>query len=201
MPPIQQALHLLITLAFDLYTMVVAVRFLMQVTRANYYNPLAQAVVKLTNPVLVPLRRVIPGFKGQDIAALVLCLLLIVTKILVFKVLSLGQVDIAGYGLQSSALTLPLMAVLAPIDLLNLFINVFLFSMIILAVLSWVSPGGQNPAAEVLADISRPVTDPVRRWVKPIGGLDFSLLIAMVLLNLLKILLVGTLMGMVLGTS
>jgi len=85
MGPTIQALNLLITIVFDLYIMVVAVRFLMQATRANYHNPLAQAVVKLTNPVLVPLRRFIPGFQGHDIAALVLCLLLIALKMFVFK--------------------------------------------------------------------------------------------------------------------
>ncbi len=199
MGPTIQALNLLVTIAFDLYIMVVAVRFLMQVTRANYYNPLAQAVVKMTNPVLVPLRRIIPGFKGQDIAALVLCLLLIIAKMMVFKLLSLGQVTVAGYGINAAALALPTMAILAPIDLLNLFINVFLFAMIVIAVLSWISPGGQNPAAEVLSDISRPVTEPVRRWIKPIGGLDLSLLVALVLLQVLKIILIGNLMNIAIG--
>lgn len=199
MGPTLQALNLLVTIIFDLYIMVVAVRFLMQVTRANYYNPLAQAVVKLTNPVLVPLRRVIPGFKGQDIAALVLCLILIIIKMTVFKVLSLGQVDIAGYGLPATALSFPLMAILAPIDLLNLFINVFIFSMIILAIISWISPMGENPAAEVLSDITRPVITPVRRWIKPMGGLDFSLLVALVLLQVLKIIVIGNLMNLALG--
>ena len=199
MGPTLQALNLLVTIIFDLYIMVVAVRFLMQVTRANYYNPLAQAVVKLTNPVLVPLRRIIPGFKGQDIAALVLCLLLIIVKMMVFKLLSLGQVDIAGYGLPASALSFPLMAILAPIDLLNLFINVFIFSMIVLAILSWISPMGENPAAEVLSDITRPVTEPVRRWIKPMGGLDLSLLVALVLLQVLKIIVIGNLMNLALN--
>ncbi len=199
MGPTIQALNFLISIIFDLYIMVVAVRFLMQVTRANYYNPLAQAVVKLTSPVLVPLRKIIPGFKGQDFAALVLCLLLIILKMMVFKLLSLGNVDIAGYGVSAAALTLPLMGILAPIDLLNLFINVFIYSMVILAVMSWISPGGQNPAAEVLSDITRPVTEPVRRWIKPMGGMDFSLLVALVLLQVLKIILIGTLMQAVLG--
>jgi len=199
MGPTLQALNLLVTIVFDLYIMVVAVRFLMQVTRANYYNPLAQAVVKLTNPALIPLRRIIPGFKGQDIAALVLCLILIVVKMMVFKLLSLGQVDIAGYGLPASALSVPLMAILAPIDLLNLFINVFIFSMIVLAIISWISPMGENPAAEVLSDITRPVTEPVRRWIKPMGGLDLSLLVALVLLQVLKIIVIGNLMNLALN--
>lgn len=196
MGPTLQALNLVITLVFDLYIMVVAVRFLMQVTRANYYNPLAQAVVKLTNPVLVPLRRLIPGFKGQDIAALVLCLLLIVIKMIVFKFLPFGQVDVAGYPIPTQNLALPLMVLLAPIDLINLFINVFIFSLVILAIISWINPMGQNPAAEVLSDITRPITEPVRRWIKPMGGLDFSLLVALVLLQVLKIILIGNLISL-----
>lgn len=196
MGPTLQAFNFLISIIFDLYIMVVAVRFLMQATRANYYNPLAQAVVKLTNPVLIPLRRVVPGLMGQDMAALVLSLLLIIAKMLVFKALMLGQVSVAGYTVSSAALTLPGMVMLAPIDLLNLFFNVFIYSLVILAILSWVNPMGQNPAAEVLSDITRPVIAPVRQWIKPMGGLDFSLLVALVLLQMLKMIVIGNLIGL-----
>jgi len=199
MGPTLQAFNFLITIIFDLYIMVVAVRFLMQATRANYYNPLAQTVVKLTNPILIPLRRIVPGFMGQDIAALVLCLLLIIAKMMVFKMLMLGQVNVAGYPVSSSALSLLGMVTLAPIDLLHLFFNVFIYSLVILAIMSWISPMGQNPAAEVLSDITRPVIEPVRRWIKPIGGMDFSLLVALVLLQMLKIILIGNLIGLVGG--
>ena len=192
--PTGQALSFLISTLFDLYIMVVAVRFLMQLTRANYYNPLAQAVVKLSNPALIPLRRVVPGVGGQDVAALVLCLLLIIAKMLVFKLLSLGVLQVAGHGLPAAALSLPLMAVLAPIDLLNIFINVLMFAMLVLAVMSWVAPNTDNPAADVLGDITRPVIEPVRRWIKPMAGLDFSLMAALLLLQVIKIIVIGTLL-------
>jgi len=185
--PIAQALSLVLNTAFYLYTLVVAVRFLMQATRADYYNPLAQSVVSLTNPALKPLRRFIPGVGGMDISALVLCLILIVAKLAVFSLLNLPRVDAAGMGFNAASLGLYHWLLLAPFDLINLFLNIFLFGIIILAVLSWVG-GADNPVAGVLHDITRPVTEPVRRWVKPMGGLDLSPIVALLLIQLVKIL-------------
>ncbi|PWS15420.1 YggT family protein, partial [Klebsiella pneumoniae] len=78
---IQNAAVYLIELLYGLYILIVLVRFLLQTARANFYNPISQFVVKATNPLLVPLRRIIPGYGGVDIAALVLLYLLQAIKI------------------------------------------------------------------------------------------------------------------------
>ncbi len=195
--PIAQALSLILNTAFYLYTLIVAVRFLMQATRADYYNPLAQSVVSLTNPALKPLRRFIPSVGGFDISALALCLLLIVAKLALFSALNLPRVDAAGFTFNAAALGIGHWLLLAPFELINLFLNIFLFGIIILAVLSWVG-GADNPVAGVLHDITRPVTDPVRRWVKPMGGLDLSPIVALLLIQLVKILVLQPILQSVL---
>ncbi|MEM9602935.1 MAG: YggT family protein [Pseudomonadota bacterium] len=191
--PLSEAASLVLNTAFYLYTLVVAVRFLMQATRADYYNPLAQSVVSLTNPVLKPLRRFVPGFASLDIAALVLCLLLIILKLAVFSGLGLPRVDVAGFGFNASQLGPMHWLLLAPFELANMMLNIFLVGIIILAVMSWVG-GMDNPIASVLHDITRPVTDPVRRWVKPMGGLDLSPIVALLLIQLVKILVLQPLL-------
>jgi YggT family protein len=198
MSPGANALSFLLNTIFDLYVMIVALRFLMQMVRADYYNPIAQFIVKATNPILVPLRRVIPGMFGQDMAALLLCLGLLLIKFFLFAALDLGSVSIAGTGLMLSGAPALTLVFLAVIDLLALFFNIFFFAIIILAILSWVSPGGYNPAAALLDAIAAPVLGPVRRVVPPIGGLDLSPLVALVGLQVLKILIIQSLLGLLL---
>lgn len=195
--PLSDAASLILNTAFYLYTLIVAVRFLMQATRADYYNPLAQSVVSLTDPVLKPMRRFVPGFSNLDIAALLLCLALIILKLAVFSGLGLPRIGIAGYAFNVSALTPVHWLLLAPFELANLFLNIFLWGIIILAVMSWIG-GLDNPIAGVLHDITRPVTEPVRRWIKPMGGLDLSPIVALVLIQLVRILVLRPLMSTVL---
>lgn len=191
--PVTEAASLILNTAFYLYTLVVAVRFLMQATRADYYNPLAQSVVSLTNPVLAPLRRVIPAVGGLDVSALVLCLILIIVKLALFSGLGLPRVDVAGFAFDASRLGVGHWLLLAPFDLANLLLNIFMFGIIILAVMSWIG-GLDNPIASVLHDITKPVTAPVRRWVKPMGGLDLSPIVALLLIQLIKILVLQPLL-------
>ena len=195
--PMSEAASLVLNTAFYLYTLIVAARFLMQATRADYYNPLAQSVVSLTNPVLNPLRRFIPGVGGLDIAALVLCIILIVLKLAIFAGLGLPRVDVAGFSFAASQLGPAHWLLLAPFELANMLLNVFFWGIIILAVMSWIG-GLDNPIAGVLSDITRPVTEPVRRWVKPMGGLDLSPIVALLLIQLVKILVLQPLLRAVL---
>ena len=85
---------------------------------------------------------------------------------------------------------------LAAIDLLALFFNIFFFAIIIMAVLSWISPGGYNPVGALVSGISEPLIRPVRRYIPPLGGLDLSPLVVLIGLQVLKILVIGTLMQM-----
>lgn len=181
------ALSYIIGTVFDLYAVVVAIRFLMQVVRANYYNPLAQFVVKVTDPLLKPLRRFIPGVSGYDIAALVLCLVIIWVKLLLISFLNFGAISGIGHLLAQS---IP--------EFLNLFFNIFIWGMVILAVLSWIAPDqGNNPVVSLLHSLTDPILRPVRNFVPPVGGLDLSMMVAIVGLVALRILTVGTLTSLI----
>jgi YggT family protein len=166
----------LIQTLFGLYVLVVMLRFLLQLTRADFYNPISQFVVKVTSPVLRPLRQIIPGVAGIDLASLVLAWLLkSVELMLVLMVLGLG-----------GALSALLWAI--P-ELVDLVINILLVAIVIQVILSWISPGGYNPAGQLLYALTEPLLRPARSLLPPISGLDLSPMLVMIGLVLLKMLL------------
>lgn len=194
--PGTSALSFLLNTVIDLYVMLVALRYIMQLVRADYYNPIAKFIVKATNPVLIPFRKITPGWGKQDLAALLFCWLTLAAKLFLFKLLPLGVISIAGSGVVASALGPVTIIALAAVDLLALFFNIFFFAIIIMAVLSWVSPAGYNPIAVMVASISEPLIAPVRRYVPPLGGMDLSPLVVLIGLQVMKILVIGTLMNL-----
>jgi len=194
MNPALDALSFLLGSIFSFYAMIVAIRFLMQAFRVDYYNPLAQFVIKLTDPPLLPLRRVIPGLGGYDVAAIVLCALIIFGKLLAFKLLQLNQVPAVGY-LFATSMGIPQMVLVALLDLLNLFFNIFIFSIVIMALMSWFIQDPGHPIYAMLQRFTSPILSPVRRFVPPIGGFDLSALVAIIGLMTLKKLIVGSLVA------
>ena len=190
------ALHFLIEVILDLYAMVIVLRFLMQAVRADYYNPVSQFVVKVTNPVLVPLRRGIPSIAGYDTASLAFAIAVLFVKLLLLNAISSRGLPISWTNqLLQNAGALPLLA-LAGIELLALIINIFLFAIIVHVVLSWISPGGVNPIASLLYSLTQPILRPIQRYVPPIGGLDLSPLVAIIGLQLLKMLILPPLVNL-----
>lgn len=171
----------LVQVVFGIYILAVLLRFVLQLVRADFYNPISQFVVALTNPPLKPLRRIIPGLFGVDLASIVL--LIALQWLELYLILLIGSSG-AGTGLPYSALGLLVAAV---IELLRLTIYVFLFAILIRVVLSWVSPYGArgNPAASILNSLTDPLLRPARRLLPPMQGLDLSPIIVMVGLSLL----------------
>ena len=167
----------LIQVIFGAYIMVVMLRFLLQLVKADFYNPVSQFVIKVTSPPLRPLRRIIPGIGGVDVASIILMWML--------KSLELALIMVIG-GLGTSLL--PALAWSIP-ELISLFINVFLFAILIQVIVSWVNPGGYNPIIGLLNSITEPLLGPARRIVPPISGLDLSPMLVMIGLMLLKMLL------------
>lgn len=168
----------LVEVIFGLYALVVMLRFLLQLVRADFYNPLSQFIVKATTPVLNPLRRIIPGVGGKDIASLVLAwLVLAVQMLLVLLISGKGFAPIAAF-------------LLAIPELLELAINIFLYSILIMVIISWINPTGHNPAVTILYSLTEPLMRPARRLIQPIGGIDLSPMVVMIGLVLLKMLLI-----------
>lgn len=168
---------LIVEVVFGLYILAVLLRFLFQLVRADFYNPISQFLVALTNPLLKPLRRVIPGLFGIDIASLVLLLMLKCLEM--FIVFWLG-----GYTLD----LLPLLLA-AVVDLLRLTINVYFYAVLLRVILSWFMPYGmnQNPAGNLLASLTEPLMRPARRLIPAVGGLDLSPIVVLVGLQLLQL--------------
>lgn len=193
--PVLNAIGFILGILFNLYATVVAVRFVMQVVRADYYNPMAQAVVKLTDPLLVPLRRIVPSIKRYDTASLVLCFGVLLLKLIVFKYLSLGVVSAIGVDALFGQLPVAKLVILALLDVVHQFFNVFIFALIIQAILSWIPNASGNPVQGLVASISEPVLRPLRKLIPPIGGLDLTVFFTILGLIAIRMILIGALRG------
>lgn len=168
----------LIDALFGLYLIAVMLRFLLQLVRASFHNPICQFLVKITNPPLVPLRRIIPGFKGIDIASLFLLFAIQLTAILL-KLLIIGQ-----------SFSIVVIIPMAVADLLSLALNVFMVAILIQVVLSWVGQGVHNPITTTIHSLTEPVLRPVRRLIPPMAGMDLSPLVVLISIPLIKMLVI-----------
>lgn len=168
----------LIGTLFELYVLVIMLRFLFQLVRADFYNDISQFVVKLSDPPLRALRRFVPGVAGMDVAPLVLMLGLKVIELWLIR-------EMVGQPASPAGL-----AVLSAAELIELAINVFFFSILIQVILSWINPGAYNPVISILYSLNEPLLAPARRLIPPISGLDLSPIVVIVLLRLTSILVV-----------
>ncbi|MDQ2070623.1 YggT family protein [Natronospira bacteriovora] len=170
-------LSFLVNTLLSLYTLAVMLRFLLQKLGADYYNPLTQLVIRATDPVLRPMHKVMPAWRGFDLAAVVLMLILqAINVVLLALIQGVGMLD---------PFQIPFFAA---IKLITLFIMLYIFTILVQVVISWLSPGNPNPVLGALWTINRPVLDPVRRAMPNLGGIDISpmlVLIGLFFLNLL----------------
>jgi YggT family protein len=176
------AIYLLQTLG-SLYLLLVLLRFILQLVRADFYNPLSQFVVRATQPLLQPLRRVIPSLAGLDLASLVLA-------ILVQLLLMAATLLLMGFGLGDFLLQLLLWSLIGVAALLS---KVFFFALIASVILSWVAQGSRHPGVLLVQQICEPLLAPFRRLLPSLGGLDLSPIFAFIALNLFDMLVIGNL--------
>ena len=123
----------LVQTLLSLYLLAMLLRFLLQLARADFYNPICQFLVKVTNPLVIPLRRVIPGFAGLDMASLVLALLLQLAGIVALLLIN-------GLGLPNILLLLAWSA----LGVVGLLANIYFFALLAMIILSWIAPGSRN---------------------------------------------------------
>ncbi len=158
----------LISILVGLYITVILLRFFLQYFRADFYNPLSQFSVKATDPLIKPLRKIVPGLGGIDVSSLILGY---------FFGLILVLINPYYHNLGPG-----LFLVMGVIELIQNILNFFIFIIIARVILSWVAPGGYNPVFAVLGQISEPVVGPFRRMLPPMVGFDFSPMITLLLL-------------------
>ncbi|MDQ3204663.1 MAG: YggT family protein [Pseudomonadota bacterium] len=178
------AVYVLQTLG-SLYLLIVLLRFVLQLVRANFYNPLCQFIVKATQPLLKPLRRIIPSMFGLDMSSLVLAILVQLALMALTLLLTYGT---TGNPLQLFIWSL--------IGVTALFLKIFFFALIISVILSWVAPGSHNPGAELVNDICEPALAPFRKIIPNLGGLDISPILAFLVLKLIDMLVINNLAAM-----
>ncbi|TDF34419.1 YggT family protein [Alteromonadaceae bacterium M269] len=168
------SVHFLINTIFDLYLMVVILRIWLQLARADFYNPFSQFIVKATHPLVAPLRRILPSMGNLDTATVVLALVVAAAKLVVLSLL-FGVTNLNPISILIGACLVVLKEVF----------SLLFWVLIIRAILSWVSQG-HNPIEIVLHQLTEPFLAPIRRIIPPMGGLDLSVLVAIVLLQFLQ---------------
>lgn len=180
--PFINAMAFLIETIFSMAIILVLMRFLLQCVRADFYNPLSQFIVKMTNPLVLPLRKIVPGYKGLDNASLLLVFILCLCEIILFSLLGLiPHFSIFGIILLTFAKGFS-----------NLF-NFYIYAFLLLVVLSWIAPGGGHPAVRVLYQLTDPIQRPFSRLIPPIAGIDITPIFIIMALKLLDIFIVGNL--------
>ena len=184
MSTLVKILMLLIDVFASLYLCVILLRFLLQAARADFYNPISQAIVKLTNPIVVPLRRVIPGLWGLDFATLLFALLF---HALVMQIVIL---------LHAQQFVNPLsLLIWSLIGLALNMITLYLIAGFVLFISSFIAPYSNHPALVLVRQLLAPLLSPIQRFIPPLGGLDFSLFFAGIFLMILRIVIIDLATG------
>lgn len=171
------AFSYLIGTLIDLYVAAVLLRLLLQWVKADFYNPFCQFLVKVTNPVLVPLRRVIPSIGRLDTASVVLMLVLEFMEIWL-----ISRIGSTAIGIQQ-------IVAFSAIKLMMTLLMTYFFLIIASVILSWIGQRTHHPIVPLIYQLTEPVLRPLRKFIPPIAGLDLSPLFALIAIRFLIVLL------------
>lgn len=181
MTPFTQVAMLVINTFVGLYLLLVIFRFLLQLVRADFYNPISQFIVKATNPLLLPLRKVIPGFGGVDVSSILLAVFIQATAIVLILLLNDFQPN-------------PLKVIVwSAIGIISLILKIYFWGLLITVIASWIAPSSYNPALILINQILEPALKPIRNLMPDMGGIDLSPIIMFLTIQVLEILLVQSL--------
>jgi YggT family protein len=173
-----EAIKYIVDMLLWLLTLAFVLRLLFQWVRANFRDPMADAIVRVTNWLIMPLRRVLPPIGKVDTATVVA--VLAIASIRTFAALAM-----TGEGVGDPLLFLRMTAV----SLADLVLRIYLFALLLYWLTSFVSPGGYAPGVRLLAQLCEPILKPVRRIIPPIGQIDFSFLWVSIVIGALLVLL------------
>ncbi len=168
----------LIQTFFGLYTLLVIIRMLMQVARADYYNPICQAIVKITEPAVRILRPALPSVMGVDFASLGVAFLVQLVAVMLIMMLWGGP------------LFNPLYIAWVLLGLFSIIFSIYFFALIIMVIASFIAPYSDHPALTLIHQLVEPICAPARKLLPPMGGLDFSIILVFVAINIIDEMLV-----------
>ena len=173
---------MLVNTLVNIYLFVLMLRFLLQFSQADYYNPMSQGIVKATQPVVAPIQKFLRPIGRIDIATLFVGFLLkVIVIIAVFQIAGFGMPPLQGLLLAGIA------------GVLNAILKIYFFALIIMIILSWVAPRANHPGALLVMQIVEPIMAPVRRVIPPLGMIDLSPIVVFNAINLLDSVVVGSL--------
>jgi len=170
-----QAVYFIVKALTQLLLLLYLLRLWLPIVRADFKNPIAQGVIRLTSPLIVPLRRFIPAMGRLDTATFLVIYAMQYVIVLVLLLIS-----------QRMAPTL-VVAISSLLELCILSLNLFFFAILIKVVMSWIAPHAHNPVSAIAASIAEPVLGPFRRILPTVGGMDLSPIMAIVLLKAAEI--------------
>ena len=176
--------QIVIQFVFVALVTLIVLRVLLQWVRANFYNPICQFLYKATNPVLMPLRKVIPAWRNLDIAGIALAWLATALK-LVLLYATVGQ-TLGVLGL----------AVLALADLVDFLLLLYIVLVLVRVVISFVGADSYHPVVPLVMQLTEPVMKPFRRLIPNVGGLDFSPMVVLLVLTLARVLIAKPLLDL-----
>jgi YggT family protein len=176
---IASALVFIVNALTSLYLLVLLLRFWLPWLRADFRNPLAQGILKLTSPVIIPLRRIVPSFGRLDTATILVAFVVQYLGILLILL-------ILGANAEFSVI-----ATTAIVKLVLLSVNLFMFAIFVRIILSWISSGQSNPATAIITTLTEPLLRPVRRIIPALGGFDISPIFVIIALGALTRVLMG----------
>ncbi len=163
----------LIQTFFGIYFILIMVRFLMQVSRVDFYNPLCQGIIKITDPAIKPLRKLIPTVRGVDFATLAVGFVVqLVAIILIMLVLG-------GYPF------MPIYIAWVFLGMFSIIFDIYFFALLIMVISSWIAPYSNHPALSLINQITEPLCAPARKLLPPMGGIDFSIILVFVVISLI----------------
>ncbi|ATH76726.1 YggT family protein [Vreelandella stevensii] len=174
---------MLVNTLINIYLFLLMLRFLLQASRADYYNPLSQSVVKITQPVVGLFQGFLGPVAGRfDLATLAAGFVLkVVSIVAIFMVVGLGMPPIPGLLIAGVA------------ALANAILKIYFFAMIVMIILSWVAPNASHPGALLVMQLVEPIMAPVRKVIPPLGMIDLSPIVVFIAINLVDGLVVGAL--------
>lgn len=179
---IANILHLIVSSLMLLFLVIVVLRFLLQLVRADFYNPVSQGIVKVTMPLLKPLRKIIPGFLGIDMASVVLILLV------QFFASAILSVVVGQTGLIANPFLLIAWGFVGALTIMS---SIFFWCMIISIIGSFVAPFSHHPLLTLANQIINPLAAPIRKVLPPLGGvIDVSPIIILLGLKIVDMLII-----------
>lgn len=177
----------LIQTFFGIYFILIMVRFLMQVARVDFYNPLCQGIVKITDPAIKPLRRILPTVRGVDFATLT------VAFVVQLIAVALVMLIVGGYPF------LPEYIAWVFLGMFSIIFDIYFFALLIMVISSWIAPYSNHPALTLINQLTEPLCKPARKLLPPMGGIDFSIILVFVFISLIDNFLVIQPMAKMLG--